>query len=50
MPASLLVKAPSRNTGCEKRFVVAIGTFIPVSASAPLKSRMIFSRSDGVAS
>ena len=35
--ASLLVNAPSRNTGSPNRFVVAIGTFIPVSSSACLE-------------
>ena len=34
---SLLVKAPSLNTGWVNRLVVAIGTFIPVAASAFLK-------------
>ena len=29
------MNAPSLNTGFEKRFVVAIGTFMPVASSGP---------------
>ena len=43
--ASLLVNAPSRKTGSPKRFVVAIGTFTPLLASAALNSRTMRSRS-----
>jgi hypothetical protein len=43
------VNAPSLNAGSVKRFVVAIGTFSPVSASAFLKSLTIRSCSAGVA-
>ena len=47
---SLDVNAPSLNTGCENRFVVIIGTAIPVSASAFWKrsiSPVRVSSSDG---
>ena len=42
---SLEVNAPSRNAGCEKRLVVAIGTTRPVSSSAFSNSATICSRS-----
>ena len=45
MSRSLLVNAPSLNTGWVKMFVVAIGTFMPVSASASLNRAMCLSRS-----
>ena len=41
------MNAPSLNTGFEKRFVVAIGTFMPVSSSARRKRFRISSRSAG---
>jgi hypothetical protein len=43
--ASLLVNAPSRKAGSPNRLVVAIGTRMPVSASACLNSRTMRSRS-----
>ena len=48
--ASLDVKAPSLKTGSVKRFVVAIGTVMPVSSSAVRNSLTMRSRSCGVAS
>ena len=42
---SLAVNAPSLNTGFENRFVVAIGTFMPVSSSARRNRFRICSRS-----
>ena len=48
--ASLRVNAPSRKAGSVNRLVVAIGTTMPVSLSACLKSRTMRSRSAGVAS
>jgi hypothetical protein len=44
---SLAVKAPSLNTGRENRFVVAIGTFMPVSSSAVRNRFTTASRSAG---
>jgi hypothetical protein len=44
------VKAPSLNTGSVNRFVVAIGTVMPVDASAQRKPATMRSRSAGVAS
>jgi hypothetical protein len=46
---SLAVNAPSLNIGCENRFVVAVVTTRPVSASARLKSPIRASRSAGPA-
>jgi hypothetical protein len=40
MSRSLLVNAPSLNTGCVKVLVVAMGIFRPVSASAFVKRSM----------
>ena len=40
MSLSLDVNAPSLKTGWVNKFVVAIGTFMPVSASAFLKRSM----------
>ena len=45
---SLAVNAPSLNTGRENRFVVAIGTFMPVSSRAVRNRLRIASRSAGV--
>ncbi|CAM5691289.1 hypothetical protein SVIOM342S_09366 [Streptomyces violaceorubidus] len=39
------MKAPSLNTGCVNRFVVAIGTFMPVASSACRNRLMCDSRS-----
>jgi hypothetical protein len=44
---SLAVNAPSRKTGWENRFVVAIGTFMPVSSRAWRKRFTMASRSCG---
>jgi hypothetical protein len=46
----LLVNAPSLKTGWVNRFVVAIGTFMPVSSRAFLNAAMARSRSGSTAS
>ena len=47
---SLAVNPPSRNIGCENRFVVAVVTTRPVSSRAARNAAIRLSRSASVAS